>query len=82
MSEPPKDAGQPDRPASTRTYRILAAPSGDAAGFLVIETRPDGRETTLLACATQEEAQRAKTALEQLDAAEARAHGHCPPDPR
>jgi hypothetical protein len=82
MSEPLSDAGQPDRPISLRTYRILAAPSGEAAGFLLIETGTDGREITLLSCTTRGEARHAKAALEQLDAAEARAHGWRPADPR
>ncbi|MBR0668741.1 hypothetical protein GXW71_30610 [Roseomonas hellenica] len=75
MSESLSDAGPPARPASPPTYKIVAAPSGEAAGFLVIETGPGGHEVTLLACATRDEASRAKTALEQLDAAEARARG-------
>lgn len=82
MSEPLPDAGQPERPAAPRTYRVLAAPSEEAIAFLVIETGSDGRELTLLSCATREEARHAKAALEQLDAAEVRARGWRSDNPR
>lgn len=82
MSEPLPDAGQAERPAAPRTYRVLAAPSEEAIAFLVIEIGADGHELTLLSCATREEARHAKAALEQLDAAEARARGWCSDDHR